>query len=101
MGDKKKKKEEEGSLWSKIGSALTPESMRKTLGQDEPFQRGEGDEGYNRMKKEFAKREALKKQREADKKKYGYEDGGVKDCSEKSKKSEKFEKLKKLLRSKK
>lgn len=101
MSDKKKKKDDKESIWSKLGSALSPSDMRKNLGQDEPYQRGEGDEGYERMKKEYAKREALKKQREADRKKYGYEDGGVKSCSDKPKKKEKFDKLKNLLRSKK
>ena len=73
--------------WKKI---FDKKKMRKAIGQDEPFDRGEGDEGYERMKKEYAKRKKKEKQKAADKKKYGYKDGGVK-----------FDKLKELLRSKK
>lgn len=84
--------------WTNI---FDKKKLRKSLGQDEPFDRSDkkGDEGYERMKKEYVKREDLEKQKKADKEKYGYEHGGIK--KEDKKPKSKFDKLKKLLRTKK
>lgn len=83
--------------WSKMGKLLVSKKRRRAeRGESEPFDRGEGDEGYRRMQAEYKRRAAKKAKEKEDKEKYGYADGGVK-CDKK----EKFKKLKELLRSKK